>query len=342
MNVYLEGVTKKFGSVIAVNNITVTIKDGCLTSILGPSGCGKTTLLNLIAGIEPVTSGTVKYEDSLMNGVPLSERNIGYVFQNYSLYPTMNVYENLRFPLDNSKKRKINRKLLMQEQNKKILEIADLLHISDLLKRKPHELSGGQQQRVAIGRALIKAPDIILMDEPFANLDTKLAEELRDEIRLIQIKTHTTTLFVTHNQLDARAISDEIIVLKEGIVQQVGTARGLYESPRNLFVASFFSPLKLNVLTSKEYYDLFGQDITFNNIDATMIAFRPESVVEYTDGIPFVIMNSFSNGIYDYAEISNKNTTIYCVGISAPIGSTIRIGIQKKDLMLFRNDERIQ
>lgn len=341
MNVHLERVCKKFGNVVAANEITVSIKDGHLTSLLGPSGCGKTTLLNLIAGIESVTSGTIKYEDRSMNGVPPSERNIGYVFQNYSLYPTMSVYENLRFPLDNQKEPRRKRKAIRQEQEESIAEIAELLHISDLLGRKPHELSGGQQQRVAIGRALIKRPDIILMDEPFANLDTNLAEELRDEIRLIQKKTRTTTLFVTHNQADARAISDEIIVLNEGSIQQVGTVQEIYSAPQNLFVASFFTPLKLNVLTVEEYYRLFGHDKDLLNTGATKVAFRPESVVNSDSGVPFEATDIFSNGIFDETTFTKNGISIHCVGISTPIGNTVRIGIPKNKLLLFRNDERI-
>ncbi len=340
MDIILKNISKRFGDVLAIQNLTITIKNGKLTSILGPSGCGKTTLLNLIAGIEKMTSGIIQFDDIRVNDVPISERNVGYVFQNYALYPNMTIYENLLFPLTNERRRQT--KKLKAEHNERIMQIADTLHITQLLKRKPSELSGGQQQRVAIGRALIRKPSILLMDEPLANLDTKLAEEMREEIRDIQTQTQTTTLFVTHNQADARAISDEIIVMDSGMIKQAGTAKDLYDNPQSLFVASFFSPLNVNVLGLSEYEELFKCDTGVMSSGSEKVVFRPEHVTESEHGKEFVITQIISNGIYDEKILRSNNLSMRCVGVQGDVNDVVRICIPPNKIMIFRDDDRVK
>ena len=210
----------------------LTIQDGKLTGLLGPSGCGKSTLLYLISGLQSPTSGRIFFGDRDVTLLPPEKRGIGLVFQNYALYPHMTVEQNIAFPL-------VNQKVKKEEIRERTEEMAKLVQIGDLLKRKPSQLSGGQQQRVAIARALVKRPEILLLDEPLSNLDARLRLEMREEIRRIQIETGVTTVFVTHDQEEAMSITDEIVLMKKGIVQQQCAPQEMYLNPGNQFVASF-------------------------------------------------------------------------------------------------------
>jgi len=227
-----ENLTKTFGNVTAVDHLNLTIQDGKLTGLLGPSGCGKSTLLYMISGLEKPTSGRIFFGDKDMTDVEAENRGIGLVFQNYALYPHMTVEQNICFPLENMGVPRV-------ERVKRAAEMAQLLQIGDLLKRKPGQLSGGQQQRVAIARALVKRPDVLLLDEPLSNLDAKLRLEMRSEIRRIQQETGVTTIFVTHDQEEAMSITDEIVLMKNGSIQQVTTPQKMYTNPANQFVAFF-------------------------------------------------------------------------------------------------------
>lgn len=233
MEIRLENLVKKFDETTAVDNVNITFKEGYLTALLGPSGCGKSTILNMIAGILPPTEGSIYFGDRDVAKVPMEKRGVGLVFQNYSLYPHMTVRQNICFPLESRKD--LNKK---QRQDKAV-ELARLVKVEELLDRRPGQLSGGQQQRVAIARALAKEPKILLLDEPLSNLDARLRLEMREEIRRIQLETHVTTVFVTHDQEEALSISDEIVLLKKGVVQQVAKPQGLYDDPENLFAATF-------------------------------------------------------------------------------------------------------
>ncbi len=256
MEVILQNLTKKFPGrdrkkkkeVIAVNNFSFSIPDGKLIGLLGPSGCGKSTTLNLISGLLKPTSGRIFFGEDDITDLPPEHRGIGLVFQNYALYPHLTVMQNILFPLQNLKGRD---RLSKAEMAEKAREAAGLVQIEELLDRKPGELSGGQQQRVAIARALVKRPKVLLLDEPLSNLDARLRLQTREEIRRIQRETGITTIFVTHDQEEAMSISDMIIVMKEGIVQQIGRPQEVYDNPANLFVARFLGTPPVNVFDGK-------------------------------------------------------------------------------------------
>ena len=252
MKVTLQNLTKKFPSrnkkqpadVIAVNDFTFEIPDGVLLGLLGPSGCGKSTTLNLLSGLQKPTSGRIFFGDDDVTDLPAENRGVGLVFQNYALYPHLTVRQNITFPLEN---RTGKDKLTHQQMADMALEAAKLVQIEKLMDRKPKELSGGQQQRVAIARALVKMPRILLLDEPLSNLDARLRLQTREEIRRIQKATGITTVFVTHDQEEAMSISDLIVVMKDGVVQQIGKPQAVYDSPVNLFVAKFLGTPPINV-----------------------------------------------------------------------------------------------
>ncbi len=233
---------KKGAKTVAVNNMNFDIPDGKLCGLLGPSGCGKSTTLYMIAGLHNVTEGKIYFGDEEVTNLPAENRGIGLVFQNYALYPHFNVRQNIMFPLDN-----VRPKLTYDEKCAIVLENAKIVHIEKLLDRKPKELSGGQQQRVAIARALAKRPRVLLLDEPLSNLDARLRLQTREEIKRIQKETGITTVFVTHDQEEAMSISDFIVVMRDGIVQQKDEPQKVYDEPANLFVAKFLGTPAINV-----------------------------------------------------------------------------------------------
>ena len=255
MKVVFENLTKIFPSrnkkseeVIAVNNFNFEIPDGKLIGLLGPSGCGKSTCLNIICGLEKPTSGKVYFGDTDVTDMPPENRGVGMVFQNYALYPHLTVRQNIIFPLENLKGAD---KLSKEEMNARALEAAKLVQIDQLMDRKPGEMSGGQQQRVAIARAIVKRPKVLLLDEPLSNLDARLRLQTREEIRRIQKDTGITTIFVTHDQEEAMSISDFIVVMKEGVVQQIGLPQNVYDDPANLFVAKFLGTPPINTFRGR-------------------------------------------------------------------------------------------
>ena len=239
MKITIENLTKKFGDFTAVNNFNATIESGELIALLGPSGCGKSTMLNMLSGILPVTEGRIYFDNDDVTDIGAEKRGVGLVFQNYALYPHMTVLENIAFPLEIKKVKKA-------EREAKAIEMAKLVHVDMLLNRKPKELSGGQQQRVAIARALIKNPRVLLLDEPLSNLDARLRIEMREEIRRIQQETKITTIFVTHDQEEAMSISDKIVLMKDGVLQQKDDPQNLYDEPANCFVADFLGNPPIN------------------------------------------------------------------------------------------------
>ena len=260
MEVKLIGLTKEFesrgkkkkgqpkGKVVAVDHININIPDGKLIGLLGPSGCGKSTTLYMIAGLHKPTDGKILFGDRDVTNLPPEKRGIGLVFQNYALYPHLNVEDNICFPL-------IARKEPKDLAKKKALEMAKLVGIEDYMERKPAELSGGQQQRVAIARALVKKPEVLLLDEPLSNLDARLRLSTREEIRRIQRETGITTIFVTHDQEEAMSISDEIVVMSQGVVQQIGVPQDVYNEPDNEFVAKFLGTPPINIVPAQFYLE---------------------------------------------------------------------------------------
>lgn len=252
MKIVFQNLTKKFpgrnkkahDEVIAVKDFNFEIPDGRLVGLLGPSGCGKSTALNLICGLQKPTEGSIFFGEDDVTKLPPENRGVGLVFQNYALYPHLSVQENIRFPLENLKGEE---KLSKEQMRERVYEAAKLVQIEELMERKPGELSGGQQQRVAIARALVKMPRVLLLDEPLSNLDARLRLQTREEIKRIQKQTGITTIFVTHDQEEAMSISDMIVVMKEGVVQQIGKPQEVYDDPVNLFVARFLGTPPINV-----------------------------------------------------------------------------------------------
>ena len=256
MKIVLQNLTKKFPGcgkgvredVVAVKDFTFEIPDGKLIGLLGPSGCGKSTTLNLLCGLQKPTSGKIFFGDDDVTTLPAEKRGVGFVFQSYALYPHLTVLQNILFPLENLKGKDRLSKEAMRE---KAFEAAKLVQIDELMDRKPSELSGGQQQRVAIARALVKRPRVLLLDEPLSNLDARLRLQTREEIRRIQRETKITTVFVTHDQEEAMSISDMIVVMKSGVIQQIGKPQEVYDDPVNLFVAKFLGTPPINVFSGR-------------------------------------------------------------------------------------------
>lgn len=290
MEVILKNLTKKFPSrdrknhneVIAVDHFDFVIPDGKLIGLLGPSGCGKSTVLNLISGLLKPTEGRIFFGDNDVTELPPENRGIGLVFQNYALYPHLTVRQNIMFPLQNLKGKD---KLSKEEMNVKVMEAARLVQIEELMDRKPREMSGGQQQRVAIARALVKMPKVLLLDEPLSNLDARLRIQTREEIRRIQRETKITTIFVTHDQEEAMSISDLIVVMKDGVVQQIGKPQDVYDSPANLFVAKFLGTPPINILAGqvRNHVLYIGDDAVLKTADVpdkeVYVGIRPEGFI---------------------------------------------------------------
>jgi multiple sugar transport system ATP-binding protein len=237
--VTFDHVTKKYGEVVAVDDIDLEIQDGEFMVLVGPSGCGKTTCLRMIAGLEEITTGTLRIGDKVVNDVAPKDRDIAMVFQSYALYPHMTVYDNLAFGL---KLRKVPR----PDIEKRVQEAAGILDLGKLLQRKPKELSGGQRQRVALGRAIVREPAVFLMDEPLSNLDAKLRVQTRAEIARLHQRLKTTMVYVTHDQIEAMTMGTRIAVMTDGLLQQVGTPQSLYDTPVNRFVAGFIGSPAMN------------------------------------------------------------------------------------------------
>jgi multiple sugar transport system ATP-binding protein len=325
--VVLKNLWKKFDDVIAVNDMNSTIEDKEFVVLVGPSGCGKTTTLRMIAGLEDVTEGEIYIGDRLVNGVPPKDRDIAMVFQNYALYPHMNVYDNMAFGL---KLRKTPR----AEVEKRVSEAAKILKIEDLLKRKPKQLSGGQRQRVALGRAIVRDPKVFLMDEPLSNLDAKLRVQMRTEIAKLHERLKATIIYVTHDQTEAMTMADRIIILKDGLVQQIGTPQEVYDNPVNMFVAGFIGSPAMNFLDAtvtnqmtfkSDFFELGTTDnikkvIKDNNLTGqeVVIGIRPEDLED-------------SNFVQD---ISSKNTITANVEVTEPMGSEIYLYIDIEGVLM--------
>jgi multiple sugar transport system ATP-binding protein len=241
----LDGVTKRFSAeVVAVNEVSLEIGDGEFMVLVGPSGCGKSTLLRMIAGLEEVTDGRIDIGDHEVTDLPPKDRDIAMVFQNYALYPHMTVEQNLGFGLK-------LRKTPKAEIRRRVSEVASILGLEDLLKRKPAALSGGQRQRVAMGRAMVREPQAFLMDEPLSNLDAKLRVQMRSELARLRDRLKTTTVYVTHDQVEAMTLGDRVAVMRDGLLQQVDTPQNLYRNPSNLFVAAFIGSPSMNLVEAE-------------------------------------------------------------------------------------------
>ena len=271
--VTFDHVTKRYDGTLAVNDLSLGVNDGEFLVLVGPSGCGKTTALRMIAGLEPITDGRLLIGDRVVNNVAPVQRDIAMVFQSYALYPHMTVYNNLAFGLR-------NKKVPRKEIDERVNQAASILDLGPLLKRKPKQLSGGQRQRVALGRAIVREPAAFLMDEPLSNLDAKLRVATRAEILKLQDRLDITTIYVTHDQVEAMTMGDRIAVMNLGVLQQVGTPEELYENPANMFVAGFIGSPAMNLVPAS----LVGA-----GGEGRVVGFRPEhvDVGGHGDGIQF-------------------------------------------------------
>jgi len=290
--VLIKNLVKRFGKIIAVNNLNLEVKDGEFLVILGPSGCGKTTTLRCIAGLETPDEGEIWIGETLVNDLPPKDRDIAMVFQTYALYPHMTVYDNLAFPLK-------MRKIPKQEIDVKVKKVAQMLGIRELLDRKPMQLSGGQQQRVALGSAIVREPKLFLMDEPLSNIDAKLRVYMRAEIKKLQKDLGVTTIYVTHDQIEAMAIADRIAVMNKGSLQQVSSPDELYDNPATSFVAGFIGSPPMNL------------------IDCSLIE---------KDGKLFLDAGEFTINISDLRDILETTR----------MGSEIVLGIRPEDIIILQ------
>src|SRR5215471_5789311 len=275
--VSLEGITKEFpGGVRAVDDVSLEVPDGEFLVLVGPSGCGKTTALRLIAGLEKATSGTITIGSQVVNGISPRDRDIAMVFQNYALYPHMTVYRNLAFPLR-------ERRTPRPEVARRVAEISSILGLDELLKRRPAQLSGGQRQRVAMGRALVREPAVFLLDEPLSNLDAKLRVQMRAELKRLHQKLGITTVYVTHDQVEAMTLADRMVVMSAGKTLQIGAPQEIYAEPVNLFVAGFIGSPAMNLLRGKAAGSrVTAGELTFERPGVpdgeVVVGIRPESL----------------------------------------------------------------
>jgi multiple sugar transport system ATP-binding protein len=365
----MENLTKKYGSVTALEKFSLEIKSGEFMVLLGPSGCGKTTVLRCVSGLTNPTSGEIYIGDELVNDLPPKDRDVAMVFQNYSLYPHMNVYENIAFPL---KMRKTER----QKIEERVRDIADLLNIGSLLNRKPREISGGQMQRVALGRALVRKPKIFLMDEPLSNLDAKLRTEMRVEIKKLQKKVGITTLYITHDQVEAMSMADSIGVMESGKLHQLGSPNTVYSLPANQFVASFIGMPPMNFIICRimrEASVIYLTLDSWNRVDSVpdivlkipnklanllanlqedkiIIGIRPKDILilksdEEFPGLKLKGKISFTEMLGDesIAEVRLGQDLIKTTNIDSrrdelPVGSEVTLGVNEDKLSLFKND----
>jgi multiple sugar transport system ATP-binding protein len=243
-SVEVSNVRKSFGGLEVIHGVSISVEDGEFVILVGPSGCGKSTLLRMVAGLESITSGELRIDGRVVNNLPPKERDIAMVFQNYALYPQMTVAKNMSFSLELARRPK-------DEIAEKVNKAADILGLKPLLERYPRQLSGGQRQRVAMGRAIVRDPAVFLFDEPLSNLDAKLRVQMRAEIKALQQRLASTTLYVTHDQIEAMTMADKIVVLHDGAVEQIGTPLELYDRPANLFVAGFIGSPAMNFIKAR-------------------------------------------------------------------------------------------
>lgn len=268
-----NNVFKRYGKVEVVHGVNLEVKDKEFLVLVGPSGCGKSTLLRMIAGLEEISEGNITIDDRIINDEDPKDRGLAMVFQNYALYPHMDVYENMAFGLK-------QRKTPKHEIQQRVQEVAEILGLEDLLKRKPHELSGGQRQRVAMGRAMVRKPSIFLFDEPLSNLDAKLRIQMRAEIKLLHQRVNSTMVYVTHDQVEAMTLADRIVVLRDGYIEQVGTPLELFLTPVNSFVAGFIGTPPMNLINCKITREEQGDFLDFNGDFKIPIPPRPDAEIQ--------------------------------------------------------------
>ena len=344
-NVNLINVTKLFNDTVALNNLSLNLNDGSFVTLLGPSGCGKSTAINCIAGLEEINSGSIIFDGDDVKDLESNQRNIAMVFQDYALYPHMNVLGNLSFGL---KQEKISKELI----DKQVNIVSNKLGLHELLDRKPSELSGGQRQRVALGRAIVRNPSVLLMDEPLSNLDAGLRTKTRSEIKALQSELNITTLFVTHDQEEAMVMSDIIVVLKDGVLQQIGEPLMIYNNPINTFVASFIGSPPMNFIEldvtkqekNKIHVNFLNKNLNIslkdeNIIKNVKIGFRPyDTEIKKSKNYNGRIINNEPLGHITFIDIKYKNYTLKSVcdpNTNFKIGDEIKFSINSNKIHFF-------
>ena len=327
--VKLENVSKSWGDFKAVDDFNLTIEDEEFLVLLGPSGCGKTTTMRMIAGLEELSSGTIKIDDIIVNDLEPKDRDVSMVFQSYGLYPNMSVFENIRFPL---KIRKIKKSL----HEKLVMRAVKMVELEKFLKRKPAELSGGQKQRVALARALVRNPNIFLMDEPLSNLDAKLRVSTRAQIKHLQNKLKITTIYVTHDQVEAMTLADRVVVMNNGKIQQIGSPKEIYNRPFNTFVASFIGSPPMNLVPiSIRNKTSISQDLKFSKINIKdgkyTLGFRAEDAsIEKTGNFTGPIYSIELLGDSTIVTLNIKNNLLHIKtsnNFSSKIGEIVSVKI---------------
>ncbi|MBC8177966.1 MAG: ABC transporter ATP-binding protein [Desulfobacterales bacterium] len=330
--VKIENVSKQFGEINAVSNLSFTVNDGEFVVLLGPTGAGKTTTLRLIAGLEQADEGKIFIGNEDVTQAQPAKRDVAFVFQQYSLYPNYTVYNNLAFPL-----RSPLRSLSKDQIDKTVRDIAKTLHIEDKLKNKATHLSGGEMQRVALGRALVREPNIFLMDEPLSSLDAKLREELRLELKNIQVQLGATLLFVTHDHVEATTMADRIGIIKEGTLIQIDPPEKIYNDPNSVYVATKLGSPKINVIPSR----LLNMELPAN-VEYT--AFRPEKVSLNSKGTLDARIETIQNlGVEEIVSMSFMGEIIRAVVKPESISKSdkdIKITIRKDDMLFFDKESQ--
>jgi len=336
MRILLDQITKEYADVKALKDISLEIKPKKITAILGPSGCGKTTLLRIIAGLIKQSTGNIYFNDENINHLPTQKRNAAMVFQNYALFPHLTVKDNIAYGLKNQTK---DKELI----NSKVKKILETVQLDNLGHRKIDELSGGQQQRVALARAIVINPQVLLFDEPLSNLDEKLRESMRHQIKNLQRETQITTVYVTHDQREALAIADEIIVMNHGVINQIDTPENLYKYPENIFVADFLG--QKNIYPIEFLDDLTPDHIIEKPKDSLLNRFliRPEEIVFNDKGVNCHVINRDNLGnIYRYT-LELNNTPIIVDAINRldqrvyTIGDTVSISFSKESIHFLKS-----
>jgi len=362
-NLTIKNLSNNFGSIRCLDKVNLEVDDGQLAVIVGPSGCGKTTLMRCIVGLETFFEGSIFIDDELINNEEPKDRDVAMVFQYYALYPHMTVRQNLSLGLEHTTE------LTKDEIQKRVEEITNILKISSLLERKPAQLSGGESQRVAIGRALVRKPKIFLLDEPLSAIDAKLGRELRTEIKKIQRRFRVTTIYVTHDQEEAMAVGDKLVVLRDGKIHQVGTPEEVFNSPKDQFVASFIGKPPMNFFElkvknkddkyflenrdffyeiSKRYYERYLSKFLGKYLIAGI---RPSSIKILMQNIPFMttktnaatvsLIENMGNENYIYLTLNSKKIIIKTESEIVPkIGDKIKFSFEEEDIHLFDIDSK--
>ncbi len=337
-SVTLDRVTKRFGEVTAVNNVTIEVLDREFLVLVGPSGCGKSTTLRLIAGLEELTDGNIYIGDRLVNDVAPKDRDIAMVFQSYALYPHMSVYDNLAFGL---KLRKTPKK----EIERRVQEAAELLAIGELLDRKPKQLSGGQRQRVALGRAIVREPKVFLMDEPLSNLDAKLRVQTRAELIRLHERLQTTVIYVTHDQTEAMTMGSRIAVLRDGVLQQLGSPQNVYDFPSNMFVAGFIGSPAMNFFDARITGTVDNMQVELSGGGATLNV-PPDKRARYADYLGKDVIfglrpEDMFDPVFAPSRTTEKELVRGNVDVFEPLGSEVYLYmIAGDDSFIARVDPR--